>query len=371
MFFKAWDVVKANEIFGTLGNTGNVTDINGNKPSAQQLANGVWSHIDIVVTKADGTKLSSRQVESYLSWIKWSTDNLSSTQKIQWDALAVKIYGKRAGAKPENQEKVYELLGEEMTIDEVEDTIRLWWFGAEFSGTAKSAFDNISSKMSKDLRGATQAVLEDKIKEFGADSEQVKGYYKKLARDTMDADARKKVKGYELLDNAMVDIKNDLKRYEKLWGDTNIFVGKKEKVAGKIGKVSDPEIAKLANKIQKTIQVYRQGVSGAAFTESESLEYKAIFPSSENTAALNSALIESLLESNTISIDTAYQQQIGISEYDEIFKWSTQNTSTTTNSTQNSSPAFTTASWKIFNINSSPVVNSTKQTQMQSIFGNQ
>jgi len=69
-------------------------------------------------------------------------------------------------------------------------------------------------------------------------------------------------------------------------------------------------LRKIATKIAKAIQVYRQGVSGAAFTESESIEYKNIFPSIDNIASLNVELIDAVLESNTISLDTAYSQQI-------------------------------------------------------------
>lgn len=60
MFFSPWDTIPPNEVFATIGNTGNVIAGEG----------GDWSHIDLVIERADGTTLKSRQVEQYLNGIK-------------------------------------------------------------------------------------------------------------------------------------------------------------------------------------------------------------------------------------------------------------------------------------------------------------
>lgn len=245
---------------------------------------------------------------------------LTAKQKIQWDALATNIYWKRAGTKPENQQKIYDLLAEWMTIDEVEDTIRLGGFWTEFTWDIKSSFDNISVWFSTDKNTRAQAILEDKVKDFGWSSSQVKNYLKRIARESMDADSEKKVKWYESLEKAMTDIRKDLKEFENSGWETDIFEGKVEWLFKRVWTVDDPELRKIATKIAKTIQVYRQWVSGAAFTESESQEYKNIFPSIDNVEELNSALIDAVLESNDISIDSAYSQQMWEDEYNNIFK---------------------------------------------------
>ena len=82
MFFKEWDVIGANETFATIWNTGNVLDINGNKPSAEQLSSWIGSHIDLVIERADWTVMKSKQVEQYINGI----DNVATKTDGQFTA---------------------------------------------------------------------------------------------------------------------------------------------------------------------------------------------------------------------------------------------------------------------------------------------
>lgn len=72
-FFKAWDTIPANEVFATVGNTGNVIAWEG------------WdgSHIDLVIERADGTTLKSRQVEQYLNGVNTAQPTTEADTPIQ------------------------------------------------------------------------------------------------------------------------------------------------------------------------------------------------------------------------------------------------------------------------------------------------
>lgn len=59
--------IGATDIIGTLGNTGNVTGMNGEKLTAEQLAAGRGSHLDIRVKKSGASEeMSSKDVEQFL-----------------------------------------------------------------------------------------------------------------------------------------------------------------------------------------------------------------------------------------------------------------------------------------------------------------
>jgi len=54
-------------------------------------------------------------------------------------------------------------------------------------------------------------------------------------------------------------------------------------------RVADPKLREMAQEIMKAVQSYRHMVSGAAFTEAEAKEYRAMFPNTRSTKELNSA----------------------------------------------------------------------------------
>ncbi len=62
-------------------------------------------------------------------------------------------------------------------------------------------------------------------------------------------------------------------------------------MAAKIGKVKDPKLRALATQINTAIINYRKAITGAGFSETETKEYQSIFPSTKNSKALNTAII--------------------------------------------------------------------------------
>ncbi len=66
-YFKKWDIVGKWAVIWTMWNTGNVLKLDWTKPSAQELAQGFGSHLDIVTTDPDGNVRSAKETESYLN----------------------------------------------------------------------------------------------------------------------------------------------------------------------------------------------------------------------------------------------------------------------------------------------------------------
>jgi hypothetical protein len=258
-------------------------------------------------------------------WVPWTTIwDLTASQKLAASNLAWGLPWSKAKDAIEARTKlIEEQLMQGKTIDEIEDSLREWAAWLEFTWTAKSAFQNITENVTWEKLTNKQNILESKIAEFGIESQEVKDYFKKIAISSLDATSQKEVRWNELLTQALWDISNDLKTLEENWIDTSILAWTEEEIAGKIWWIANEELRKITTKIQKTIQTYRRAVSWAAFTESESEEYKAIFPSIWKTNTYNSAIIAWLLESTNLTLDWTYWIVMWTNEYNELFKWVT------------------------------------------------
>lgn len=120
--------------------------------------------------------------------------------------------------------------------------------------------------------------------------------------------------------DALTEMKSALNEYESTTGDTNILTGGIENVANKIGQTSDPRLAAIKTRIVQATQKYRNAITGAAWGDQETAEYKTLFPSITNTNKLNSTIIDTMIpllknnERNAIGLFLG-----GSDVYDSIF----------------------------------------------------
>lgn len=120
--------------------------------------------------------------------------------------------------------------------------------------------------------------------------------------------------------DALTDMKSALNDYVSTTGDTNILTGNIENIANKIGQTSDPRLAAIKTRIVQATQKYRNAITGAAWGDQETAEYKTIFPSITNTSKLNNTIIDTMIpllknnERNAIGLFLG-----GSDVYDSIF----------------------------------------------------
>lgn len=243
--------------------------------------------------------------------------DLSPFERLSARNLAVEIFGKRAGTKPENVSLIEDLVVGGMTIDEIKDNLRFEGQSTAFTGVIRDAAESIGFGMTDEKQerffDSVDRSLED------GDIVRVKEILIKGAIDTLGTEQAKKVRGDQRAVELFNEISVDLAEYEAKGGETGIFKGTKEKVAQKIGRTTDPELARIANKIQIGIQKYRQAVSGLAFTESEAVEYRDIFSSISKTKDLNTAKLESATDVLSGNVDFILSSIIGGTAFDELF----------------------------------------------------
>jgi LysM repeat protein len=125
------------------------------------------------------------------------------------------------------------------------------------------------------------------------------------------SEIRSKVLGREEALDSLAAIRQSLEEYKAAGGKTNILAGGYEDILNKLGTTTDPNLAKIEISIRQSIQAYRKAISGAAFTESESKEYEALFPSKSSTNELNNAKIDALEEGFLRNQNTFLRTRLG------------------------------------------------------------
>jgi hypothetical protein len=122
---------------------------------------------------------------------------------------------------------------------------------------------------------------------------------------------------YEVARDQIVGIDNLLQQFYDAGGSTGIFSGNFEKTLNKLGTVSDPELVGIATQIASALQIYRNAVSGTAYSVQEGKDIASIFPGINKSEGLNNAIIKGRLGAFDTTIDSMYRNVLG-SGYDSI-----------------------------------------------------
>jgi hypothetical protein len=240
--------------------------------------------------------------------------DLSSADDLAAYQLARKIGGVR-GIKT-IYPTIVKRLKEGLTIDEIQDQLRYAQQSTDFSGPAREGMQQIFGGKSGKAVDAAFDYFDDLLAK--GDKKAASDYLRSVARKSAPAEMQKQVEGTERALEFIDEIESDLENFEANGGNTNIFSGKAENVRKKLGYVKDPEMRKIAEKIHLAIMKYRNKMSGAAFSVPESAEYKEVFPSTEKTGKLNTALIDAIKETFSGDVGQFYRNAIGDNAYNEF-----------------------------------------------------
>lgn len=168
-----------------------------------------------------------------------------------------------------------------------------------------------SGKFTKDQSNAIRNAINNGEDPFTV----VKNNAKNIMGQTLATDLQKN----EVAKQAMIDLNSALNQYYNAGGTTGLLKGKYENVVANLGKVNDPKLITIATQIAKNLQLYRNAVSGTAYSIQEGKEISKVFPNITKTQALNKAIVEGNLASFDSTIDNAYRTVLG-SSYDKLKK---------------------------------------------------
>jgi len=149
---------------------------------------------------------------------------------------------------------------------------------------------------------------------------------KNQAKNIMGQTNATQLQNYETAKQQIQSIQSLLSDYYQKGGSTGIFTGSFEKAVNKLGEVKDPNLVDIATNIAAALQVYRNSVSGTAFSVQEGKEIASIFPGIDKSKGLNDAVIKGRLNAFDTTIDASYRNVLG-NVYDQLKGTQTQTNS--------------------------------------------
>lgn len=141
----------------------------------------------------------------------------------------------------------------------------------------------------------------------------IKNQAKNLLGQTGDT----KLTGYEVARTQLTDVEKLLTTFYANGGQTSFLSGNYEKVINKLGEVKDPKLVEIATQIASALQIYRNAVSGTAYSVQEGVDIAAIFPGINKTQGLNKAILKGRAAAFDSTIDGMYRSVLG-DTYDKL-----------------------------------------------------
>ncbi len=181
------------------------------------------------------------------------------------------------------------------------------------AATYKPALDIIlgSAKFTKEQKA-------DVIKSVNAGQDPF-SVIKNQAKNIMGQTEATKLSSYEVARDTLSDIGTQLAEFYKKGGSTGIFTGNFESVTNKLGQVNNPDLVDLATQIAGNIQVYRNAISGTAYSVQEGKNIDSIFPGINKSESLNNAILSGRSRLFDSVIDATYRTALG-KTYDDLKK---------------------------------------------------
>lgn len=139
------------------------------------------------------------------------------------------------------------------------------------------------------------------------------------AKALLGSTGENKVTNMEVAREQLAAIRSALTDYYAQGGDTGLFKGTYEKVLNRLGNVDDPNLVDIATQIQSALQIYRNAVSGTAYSVQEGADIASIFPGINKSQGLNEAILNGRDRAFDTTIDSYYRSALG-SSYDKLKK---------------------------------------------------
>lgn len=184
--------------------------------------------------------------------------------------------------------------------------------GGQLTGAYGGAIETIlgSGKFTKDQAAQVRRSIQN--------GEEPVAVIKNQAKSIMTGANQTKVENYETAKGALQDIQSQLKEFYARGGKTNIFNGTYEKAINKLGTLKDQKLVDLATQIQANLQVYRNAVSGTAYSVQEGKDIASIFPGINKTEGLNNAILSGRMKAFDSTINSAYSNVLGQNTWNSI-----------------------------------------------------
>lgn len=250
-------------------------------------------------------------------------ENLTPEQQLQvWD-MSKKYGGVRGATRV--APSIIAQMNAGVPIDQIEDKLRYSQQSSSISDEWRGAAQSILSKSSPSQTNKQMDALDDYVQR--GDTEGGKNYLKRISLEQAPVEQKQMIMGKERTVDLLDNIGKDLNTLKKNGEDTGFVSGNLEDIYSRVGKVKNPEMRKIATKIASALITYRRSMTGAAFSQLESDEYKKIFPSINKAGDFNDVNIKALKEVFSGDTNKFYEQSMGPSNYNKLFNSNVTSTS--------------------------------------------
>lgn len=242
---------------------------------------------------------------------------LSASQLADSPAIAKQIFW---NTTERNVNAVQWLMMEWLSNEEILTRLKNIWFSPEYTWAIKDWMKNVLSWgwFTKEQRWFVEDEFNRKLDEWN--EKWAKEYMLLAALEASWESVQSKVTWRRTLINSMINLEKGLEDYKKAWGDTWKLAGITEKwFQSLLWSTTDAKLATILGTINLAIQWYRQSMSWAAFSESESEEYKDIFPWIGKSWNLNKSKIQSVISTFARANEDFYSWKLWATPYKEIF----------------------------------------------------
>ncbi len=134
---------------------------------------------------------------------------------------------------------------------------------------------------------------------------------KNQAKDIMGQTEATTLSKYETAQATLANIGQQLSDFYRLGGKTSLIKGSLSEVANRLGTVTDPKLVNLATQIKGNLAVYRNAISGTAYSEQEGRDIASIFPGINKSETLNRAILDARDTLFNSVIDSTYRNVLG------------------------------------------------------------
>lgn len=180
-----------------------------------------------------------------------------------------------------------------------------------------NAFNSASLGLTADQRKTAAANFQKLV--GAGDVQGAKDYIVRTAIVGAPVDQQNQAIGRRVAVDQLTHIQQLLNEAKKNKSSTGLVTGSLQNVTQKLGQSGDENLAKIGVEIANALQTYRRSMTGVAFNDAESKEYKKIFPDITNVDQLNAAKIEALTDVFRTNDKSVLSFYVGSTNYDKIF----------------------------------------------------
>lgn len=208
-------------------------------------------------------------------------------------------FGRGAANKPRNVWHVLKAMEDDpgLTYDDLDDLLHESTMSDEFAASPiRTAFNSLAVNMTQSARDQLEIAIDERLQvgdEVGATKELMSGIVKQLS-----VSERKLFFNRQAMLASLSEIDQGLKALKAKGIIVGPGVAIENALKAKLRQNPNQAVARIIQRMENVFIQFRKTMSGVAFGDKESADYRRIFPSPDKNLNMNQAILDSLIATN-------------------------------------------------------------------------